>query len=89
MASWFVYIVRCRDGSLYTGISTDVEARLATHNAGRGARYTRARRPVDLLWVERKRNRSYALRREAAIKALPRAAKLRLTERQPASGGPR
>jgi putative endonuclease len=91
MASWFVYIVRCRDGSLYTGISTDVEARLATHNAGRGARYTRARRPVDLLWVERKRNRSYALRREAAIKALPRAAKIRLTERraQAQGGGPR
>lgn len=87
MASWFVYIVRCCDGSLYTGISTDVEARLATHNAGTGARYTRARRPVALLWVERKRNRSYALRREAAIKALPRDAKLRLTERQAARGG--
>ena len=78
MAFWFVYIVRCRDGSLYTGVSTDVEARVATHNAGTGARYTRARRPVSLLWVERKRNRSYALRREAAIKSLPREKKMRL-----------
>lgn len=84
MASWFVYIVRCRDGSLYTGISTDVEARVATHNAGTGARYTRTRRPVSLLWVERKRNRSYALRREAAIKSLPRDKKMRLL----GGGGP-
>lgn len=83
MASWYVYIVRCRDGSLYTGVSTDVEARVATHNAGAGARYTRARRPVRLVWFERKRNRSYALRREAAIKALPRAAKVRLTGGSP------
>lgn len=83
MASWYVYIVRCRDGSLYTGVSTDVEARVATHNAGAGARYTRARRPVRLVWFERKRNRSYALRREAAIKALPRAAKVRLTGEAP------
>jgi predicted GIY-YIG superfamily endonuclease len=78
MASWFVYVVRCRDGSLYTGISTDVDARIARHNAGAGARYTRARRPVRLLYVERKRNRSNALRREAAIKALSRARKIEL-----------
>ncbi|MEO5770208.1 MAG: GIY-YIG nuclease family protein [Polyangia bacterium] len=78
MASWFVYVVRCRDGSLYTGISTDVEARIARHNEGSGARYTRARRPVRLLYVERKRSRSNALRREAAIKSLSRAEKIEL-----------
>ena len=78
MASWFVYVVSCRDGSLYTGISTDVEARIARHNDGRGARYTRARRPVQLLYVERKRSRSNALRREAAIKCLSRAQKMEL-----------
>lgn len=76
MASWFVYVVCCRDGSLYTGISTDVDARVLRHNDGRGARYTRARRPVRLLYIERKRSRSNALRREAAIKSLSRAQKL-------------
>lgn len=76
--AWFVYIVRCRDGSLYTGVSTDVEARVAVHNAGRGARYTRARRPVTLLHRERRATRARALSREAAIKRLPRRAKLRL-----------
>ena len=82
MPWWFVYVVRCRDGSLYTGISTDVPARVATHNGGGGggARYTRARRPVLLLYTERKRSRSTALRREAAIKALSRAQKLQLVE---------
>src|SRR4051794_26353366 len=78
---WFVYVVRCRDGSLYTGISTDVAARVARHNAGLGARYTRARRPVELIYTEPKRSRSHALRREAAIKALPRARKVDLITR--------
>ena len=78
MARWFVYVVRCRDGSLYTGISTDVGSRVAAHNAGRGARYTRARRPVAVIHVEGKRSRSTALKREAAIKALSRAEKLAL-----------
>ncbi len=78
MAAWFVYVVGCRDGSLYTGISTDVDARVARHNTGAGARYTRSRRPVRLLYVERKRSRSNALRREAAIKALSRARKIEL-----------
>ena len=75
---WFVYVVRCRDGSLYTGISTDVAARVAVHNGGRGARYTRSRRPVELLYVERKRSRSTAQKREAAIKSLTRRQKLEL-----------
>jgi predicted GIY-YIG superfamily endonuclease len=78
MAAWFVYVVRCRDGSLYTGISTDVPARVAAHNEGRGARYTRSRRPVALVYVERRRLRSTALRRELAIKALSRTQKVLL-----------
>jgi putative endonuclease len=78
MPAWFVYVVRCRDGSLYTGIARDVNARVAAHNLGRGARYTQGRRPVALLHVERKRSQGAALRRELAIKALPRKAKLAL-----------
>ena len=83
---WFVYVVRCRDGSLYTGISTDVVARVARHNAGLGARYTRARRPVELIYTERKRSRSTALRREAAIKSLPRRHKDDLVAGRPVPG---
>jgi predicted GIY-YIG superfamily endonuclease len=75
---WFVYLVRCGDDSLYTGITTDVEARVAVHNDGRGARYTRSRRPVTLVYVERRRSRSSALKRELAIKALARAQKVAL-----------
>ena len=86
---WFVYVVRCRDGSLYTGISNDVDARVACHNSGKGARYTRARRPVQLVYTERKRSRSYALRREAAIKALPRTDKVLLIEQGPPRRAPR
>lgn len=68
--AWFVYILRCADGSLYTGVSTDVLARVQTHNSSKqGARYTRSRRPVMLAYQERKRNKSYALRREAEIKS--------------------
>ncbi len=78
MPTWFVYVVQCRDGSLYTGIARDVSARLEKHNAGQGARYTRGRGPVRLVHLERKRSQSAALRREAAIKALPRKAKLEL-----------
>jgi len=78
MARWFVYVVRCADGSLYTGISSDVPARVATHNAGRGARYTRSRRPVELVHTETKKSQSTAAKREAAIKAWPRARKLAL-----------
>jgi len=63
---------------LYTGIARDVNARVAQHNQGRGARYTRGRRPVAIVHVERKRSQGSALRREAAIKALPRKAKLAL-----------
>lgn len=75
---WFVYIVECRDGTLYTGSTNDVERRLAAHNDGRGARYTRSRRPVRLRWSHRMRGRSAALRKEASIKKLSRREKDRL-----------
>jgi len=78
MPRWFVYVVRCRDGTLYTGISRDVAARLCQHNQGKGARYTRGRGPVALVHTERRQSQGAALRREAAIKALPRQQKLLL-----------
>jgi putative endonuclease len=78
MAAWFVYVLRCRDGTLYTGISRDVPARLRKHNQGKAARYTRGRGPVALVHSERKRSQGAALQREAAIKALPRRQKLLL-----------
>jgi putative endonuclease len=67
---WHVYIVRCADASLYTGIATDVAARVGEHNAGAGAKYTRSRLPVELVYTEQASDRSSALRREAAIKKL-------------------
>jgi putative endonuclease len=75
---WSVYIARCVDGSLYTGVAKDVKARLAAHNSGRGAAYTRSRRPVRLVHREDGFTRSTALSREAGIKALSRAGKLAL-----------
>ena len=75
---WFVYLVRCRDGSLYTGISTDPVARVRAHNAGRGAKYTGARRPVTLVHTETAESRPAALRREHAIKRWSRAGKEQL-----------
>jgi predicted GIY-YIG superfamily endonuclease len=72
MADWFVYIVRCADGTLYTGSTIDVDARTAAHNAGRGAKYTASRRPVRLVHAEACPSRSAALVREHAIKALSR-----------------
>lgn len=79
-AAWFVYILRCADGTLYTGITTDIARRLAEHNgeAGGGARYTRSRRPVMLTHVEPSADRAAAARREAAIRRLDRARKLLL-----------
>lgn len=72
---WTVYILRCADGSLYTGVAIDVRARVATHNAGKGAKYTRGRRPVKLVYREPAGSRGAALKREAAIKRLPTAVK--------------
>lgn len=76
--TWWVYILRCADGTLYTGATNDLDCRLAAHNAGRGAKYTRARRPVALVYREAAADKSAALQREAALKKLARAAKLRL-----------
>ncbi|HYL22143.1 MAG TPA: GIY-YIG nuclease family protein [Gemmatimonadales bacterium] len=76
--SWTVYLLRCRDGSLYTGITTDVARRVARHQAGTASAYTRARRPVELVYQEGQTNRSAALQREAALRRLSRAAKLTL-----------
>jgi predicted GIY-YIG superfamily endonuclease len=76
--SWFVYILRCADGSLYTGITKNIERRCQQHNAGTASRYTRSRRPTKLLWQEPHPSQSSALKREAAIKALPRSEKLLL-----------
>ncbi|TGD73876.1 GIY-YIG nuclease family protein [Mangrovimicrobium sediminis] len=79
-ADWFVYILQCADGTLYTGIARDLARRLRQHNgelAG-GPRYTRGRRPVRLLWQETASDRAAAQQREARIKRLPRPAKLAL-----------
>ena len=74
----YVYMVQCADGSLYTGWAMDVERRVAAHNAGRGARYTRMNGPVRLVYVEECPSRAAAQRRERAIKQLPRPKKLEL-----------
>jgi predicted GIY-YIG superfamily endonuclease len=76
----FVYMVECADGSLYTGWAVNVEKRIAVHNAGRGAQYTRMHRPVKLVYVEACASRAAAMRREAAIKKWPRAKKLALIQ---------
>lgn len=82
-ASWYVYIVRCCDNTLYTGITTDPAARITEHNSGQyGAKYTRARRPVILVYTEQAESRSAALKREIAIKRLSRQAKLSLINKQ-------
>lgn len=77
MSDWTVYILRCKDDSLYTGITIDLERRLAEHNNDNrlGARYTRARRPVTLVYQENVASRSLAARREAEIKQLSKADK--------------
>lgn len=75
---WFVYIVRCSDGSLYTGIARDVRARIADHDAGKGAKYTRGRGPVRLCALRTCASKGDALRLELAVKALGREAKERL-----------
>ena len=74
--NWFVYMVRCADGSLYTGITKDVIRRCQQHNAGTASRYTRSRRPVRLVYQEAHPSQSSALKREAAIKAMTRQSKL-------------
>lgn len=75
---WNVYIVRCRDASLYTGIAKVLATRIEQHNAGKGAKYTRSRRPVELIYSETAADKGAALRRESEIKRLSAAAKRRL-----------
>lgn len=75
---WKLYMLRCGDGSLYTGITTDVEARLEAHRCGKGAKYTRGRGPLELVYTEECGTHSDALKRELAIKALTREDKERL-----------
>jgi predicted GIY-YIG superfamily endonuclease len=81
MSTWYLYILRCKDGSLYTGITTDVEKRLEAHRLGRGAKYTRGRGPLELVYQEECGDHSAALHRELEIKRLPREEKLKLIEK--------
>jgi predicted GIY-YIG superfamily endonuclease len=72
---WYLYILRCGDGTLYTGITTDVQARFAQHQAGKGAKYTRGRGPLEVVYTEECEDHSAALKRELAVKALSREEK--------------
>ena len=79
---YFVYIAQCADSTLYTGWTTDAAARIKAHNSGGGAKYTSARRPVRLVYLEELQNKSAAMKREAEIKKLSRPQKIRLIEGQ-------
>ena len=79
---WYLYILRCKDDTLYTGITTDVEKRLEAHRSGRGAKYTRGRAPLELVYRETCGSHSDALKREHQIKALSREDKQKLVENQ-------
>ena len=78
--SWYVYMLRCRDNTLYTGYTDDPERRLAVHNAGKGAKYTKSRLPVNLVYREECPDKSSALKREYAIKQLTKAEKETMIE---------
>ena len=82
---WLLYILRCGDGSLYTGIAVDVQARLAMHRSGKGAKYTRGRGPLELIYWEELPSQSDALKRECAIKRMTRPEKLKLIEMKTAA----
>lgn len=75
---WYVYLLECSDSSLYCGITNDLEKRIATHNSGKGAKYTKVRLPVNLYWYEEQLDRSAASKKEYAIKKLSRQNKLKL-----------
>jgi putative endonuclease len=81
MKSYSVYILECADGSLYTGYTVDVRRRLEMHRSGKGAKYTRSHRPLRIVYQEAFQDKSAALRREAEIKSMPRAAKVDLIRR--------
>ncbi len=85
--AWTVYMLRCGDGTLYTGCTNDLPRRIASHQSGRGAKYTRSRPPVVLVYRETAADKSEALRRERAIKALTRQQKLALIQRKQESLG--
>lgn len=80
MKKWKLYILTCGDGSLYTGITVDVQERFRQHCAGTGAKYTRGRGPLELVYEEECDDHSHALRRELKIKRMPRAEKLKLIQ---------
>lgn len=80
----YTYIVKCADGTLYCGWTNHLKERVAAHNAGRGAKYTRSRRPVELVYYEEFAEKEEAMRREAAIKRMGRAAKMKLIAGQAA-----
>ncbi len=82
-ARWWVYLVRCADGTLYCGVTTDVTRRVIQHNAGTASKYTRSRRPVELVFREPAKGHGPALRREREIKSLSRARKQLLIETRP------
>lgn len=84
----FVYILRCRDGSLYTGITTDVPRRLQQHQTGQASKYTRVRLPVTLSWTRKVRSWSQALKEEHRIKTLTRAQKEALLQAEQEQGSP-
>lgn len=84
---YFVYILRCEDNTLYTGITTDISHRTAVHNSGKGAKYTRGRLPVEVVYHEECADKSSALRRELEIKNMTRKGKLYLTQNGPAKNG--
>lgn len=79
---WYVYIVRCSDGSLYTGVSTNISRRIYAHNSGRGAKYTRSRRPVSIVYAGPEMTQSAALKEEYRIKSLSRKKKLVMIKEQ-------
>lgn len=78
--NWHLYIIRCSDDTLYTGITTDIKRRFAQHASGRGAKYFRGRQPIEIVYEESGHTRSSAARREAEIKMLTRAEKLILID---------
>lgn len=80
---WFVYILRCKDGSLYTGITDNVQKRLSAHRSGKGAKYTRGRGPLTLHYVEQCKTKGDALHREIRIKAMKPAEKRALISEEP------
>ena len=82
MKTWYVYILRCADGTLYTGSTDDVGRRVAVHNSGKGAKYTRGRTPVEVVYTEECESYSAALKREYAIKQLSRQEKWNLIQKQ-------